>query len=382
MTPEPLSADERLAWLRLARTPNVGPVTFHRLMQRFRSAQAALDALPALAKRGGRIDPMTITSAQDVAREEDACIRAGGVLLTLRDAAYPRLLARLEHPPPVISVLGDPACLAERCVALVGARSASAIGRRFAHDIARDLSQAGFVVVSGLARGVDAAAHDGSLAGGAATAAVVAGGVDNIYPPEHEGLRARIIERGAVVSERPFGRVPKARDFPRRNGIISGLSEGVVVIEAAERSGSLITARLAAEQGREVMAAPGSPLDPRAKGANRLIRDGAALIENARDVRDVLDGARLSATFEPSQDYEDPPLDEAAMDSAADAVRDRVAELLSPTPTPRDDIVRFAEAPAGAVAAALVELELAGRAIQLPGGLVASPSSSDEGASA
>lgn len=381
MTPEPLSAEERLAWLRLARTPNVGPVTFHRLVRRYRSAQAALDALPALARRGGRIDPLAIASADLVKREEEVSAKAGAQLLTLRDAAYPRLLARLEHPPAVITVLGDAARLAQRSVALVGARSASAIGRRFAHDIARDLSQADFLVVSGLARGVDAAAHDGALKGDAGTVAVVAGGVDNIYPPENAALRARIIEQGAVVSERPFGRVPKARDFPRRNGIISGLSEGVVVIEAAERSGSLITARLAGEQGREVMAAPGSPLDPRAKGANRLIREGAALIENARDVRDVLDGARLSATFEPGQDYEDPPLDEAALDEAADKVRDRVAELLSPTPTPRDDVVRFSEAPASAVAAALVELELAGRAVQLPGGFVVS-SSSDEGACA
>jgi len=259
--------------------------------------------------------------------------------------------------------------LAKPSVAVVGARNASAIGRRFARDLARDVGAAGFVVVSGLARGIDAAAHEGALASDAGTVAVVAGGLAHIYPPEHAELHARIAREGAVLSENPPSYAPTARDFPRRNRLISGLSLAVVVVEAAERSGSLITARFAAEQGREVLAAPGSPLDPRARGANRLIRDGATLIESGADVIDVLRGSPLARAEEPDwRAYEPAPVDEAALEAEADRVREAVFELLSPTPTHRDEIIRCAGAPAPAVLAALVELELAGRASLSSGG--------------
>jgi len=370
---------QRLDWLRLARTPRVGPVTFNELLQRYPNPSDAIAALPGLARRGGgRIG--TIPSVDMGRAELDAVERAGGRMLMACEPAFPRLLRALDPPPPVITVLGSASMLEAPVAAIVGSRNASAVGRRFAQDVARDLGEADFIVVSGLARGIDAAAHQGALTTG--TIAVVAGGVDHVYPPENAELRERIIENGAIISEIPLGVAPTARDFPRRNRLISGLSLGVVVIEAAVRSGSLITARFAGEQGREVMAAPGSPLDPRAKGSNRLIRDGAALIESGADVVALLRDSPLARTEEPTtDDYENAPLDEAALDAAADAVRDRVCDLLSPTPTPRDDIIRFAEAPTPAVLAALVELELAGRAQLLPGGRVVARDPENDGGS-
>jgi DNA processing protein len=364
-----LSPAERIDWIRLARTPRVGPVTFAQLLRRYRDATTALGALPKLARRGGgRIGGIPST---DVAEAELAATEgAGGSLLMACEPGYPTLLRALDPPPPLVSVLGHVRLLAGPCVAVVGSRNASAIGRRFAQDVARDVGAAGFIVVSGLARGIDAAAHQGSLATG--TVAVVAGGLKHVYPPEHAALFADIAAQGAVVSENRFDYEPTARDFPRRNRLISGLSLGVVVVEAAERSGSLITARFAGEQGREVMAAPGSPLDPRARGANRLIRDGATLIESGADVVDVLRGSPLSRAHEPDwRVYEEAPMDEDALEAEADRVRERVYELLSPTPAPKDEIIRYAEASPAAVLAALVELELAGRAVLLPGGLAA-----------
>lgn len=366
MTEQALSSAERIAWLRLARTSRVGPVTFAQLIRRYRSAEKALAALPSLARRGGG----KIGAAPSVA-EAEAEIRdteaAGGRLLMSCEPGFPMLLRALDPPPPVIGVLGSVEMLSRRSVALVGARNASALGRRFAEDVARDVGKAGFVVVSGLARGIDAAAHQGAMSTG--TVAVVAGGLAHIYPPEHEDLHRRIAKDGAIVSENPLRYEPTARDFPRRNRLISGLSLGVVVIEAAERSGSLITARFALEQGREVMAAPGSPLDPRARGSNRLIRDGATLIESGADVVDAIRGLPLARAEEPGRGYEDEPMDEAALEAEADRIREKVFELLSPTPTARNDLIRFSGASAAAVLAALVELELAGRASLLPGGL-------------
>jgi DNA processing protein len=364
-----LSAVERIDWLRLARTSRVGPVTFQQLLRRYKEPGKAIAALPKLARRGGGAIG-AIPSADEARAEIDATEAAGGVLLMACEPAFPRLLRALDPPPPVISVLGSPQLLNKPAAALVGSRNASAIGRRFAQDVARDVGAAGFIIVSGLARGIDGAAHQGALSTG--TIAVVAGGVATIYPPEHAELHARIAAEGAIVSENPLRMEPTARDFPRRNRLISGLSLGVVVIEAAERSGSLITARFAGEQGREVMAAPGSPLDPRARGANRLIRDGAILIESAADVIDVLRGSPLARTQEPDwRAFEEGPMDETAIEAEADRIRERVHELLSPTPTPRDEIIRYAEAPAAAVLSALVELELAGRALLMTGGLVA-----------
>ncbi|HSK40776.1 MAG TPA: DNA-processing protein DprA, partial [Arenibaculum sp.] len=260
----PLSERERVDWLRLIRSENVGPVTFFRLVERFGDAGAALDALPSLAKRGGRTAPLRVCGRSDAERELAANLRAGARLVAACEPDFPGPLAALDDCPPMISVRGSGHLLHQPAVALVGARNASLNGRRMAGRMACDLGEAGYLVVSGLARGIDAAAHEGALAHG--TAAVVAGGIDVIYPEENRELHGRIGEAGVLVAEMPVGTHPQARHFPRRNRIISGLSLAVVVIEAAPRSGSLITARMAADQGREVFAVPGSPLDPRCQG--------------------------------------------------------------------------------------------------------------------
>lgn len=367
-TPEPTGIDEaeRLARIRLTRTRHVGPVTYRDLMARFGSAHAALEALPRLARRGGATAPPAPPSEDAVREELERLADIGARALVLGDQGYPRRLANLAPPPPFIAVIGPTSLDAARAVAIVGSRNASAIGRRFAHDLARTLGEAGVVIVSGLARGIDAAAHHGGLETG--TVAALAGGLDQVYPPENRELHLAMAERGALVSERPLGAAPTAHDFPRRNRIVSGLADGVVVVEAAERSGALITARYGLEQNREVMAAPGSPLDPRARGANALIKDGARLIETAEDVLDALSAPpRLD---EPAAGP--PPFDmkAAALEREAQSVRATVRSLLSPTPTTRDDIVRAAGASVSAVAAALIELELAGEAVQLPGDVV------------
>ncbi len=363
-----ISASERRDRLRLARTDSVGPVTYRELMARYRSATRALEALPNLARRGGRSTPLKVASAADAEQELQAGERLGAVLLTAAEAAFPPRLAAVDPPPPVLWALGHHALLSRPSLAIVGARIASASGQRFARALAADLGQAGYAVVSGLARGVDGAAHEGALSSG--TIAVLAGGIDDVYPPEHAALYDRIAAQGCLVSENAVGRRATARDFPRRNRIISGLSLGVVVVEAEQRSGSLITARLANEQGREVFAVPGSPLDPRARGTNDLIRQGATLCEGVEDVLRVVQA--LSSAREPQLElFDQPALEPAALDAAADRLRERVHALLSPTPTPRDEIVRALGEPAPGVLAALVELSLAGRAELLPGGLVA-----------
>ena len=367
----PLSDVERIEWLRLARTNGVGPVTFAKLIERFGDAESAIDALPRLAKRGGRAKPLKPASRDEARRELDRLDTLSARLLCACEPDYPDLLASLDPPPPVISVIGPLNPDTRPVCAMVGARNASAIGLRFAGDLARQLGEAGIIVSSGLARGIDGAAHAATLESG--TIAVVAGGLASIYPPEHAELHAAIAREGLIVSEMPPDYTPQARDFPRRNRLISGLSLGVVVIEAAERSGSLITARYAAEQGREVIAAPGSPLDPRAKGTNRLLRDGAALIESAEDVIAVLEQTRRPSVEAPAMgDYEDEPLDSRQLDDEADQVREQVAALLSPSPVHRDELVRHTGAPARAVIATLVELELAGRALIYPDGSVSS----------
>ena len=355
-----LTEAERRDWLRLARTENVGPVTFDQLIRRFGTAGKALTALPDLARRGGRAIKLATDTAIDKELADGAAL--GARLIAACEAAFPHALAALDPPPPVIWARGRVELLDRPSVAIVGARVASAAGQRFARGLASELGQAGHVIVSGLARGIDGAAHEGSLPTG--TVAVLGGGVDDIYPPEHARLYARIVEEGCVVSESEPGRTAVARDFPRRNRIISGLSQAVVVVEAEFRSGSLITARLAAEQGREVLAVPGSPLDPRAKGTNDLIRQGAAICEGAEDVLRALEGLR--GFHEPDRSYGAGPTEDPD-----DALREAVAALLSPTPVSRDEIVRATSAPAPLVFAALVELALAGRAELLPGGMVA-----------
>ena len=359
MTQE-LSDAERRDWLRLARTENVGPVTFDQLIQRFGTAGKALAALPDLARRGGRPIKLATEAAVDKELADGAAL--GARLICACEPAFPQALAALDPPPPLSWVRGRAELLDRPTVAIVGARVASAAGQRFARGLAAELGEAGHVVVSGMARGIDAAAHEGAMPTG--TAAVLGGGIDDIYPPEHRGLYQRLVEQGCVVSESEPGRTAVARDFPRRNRIISGLSRAVVVVEAELRSGSLITARLANEQGREVLAVPGSPLDPRARGTNDLIRQGAAICEGVEDVLRALEGLR--GFREPEPRAFTPPAVEPD-----ERLRERLADLLSPTPVSRDELVRAAQAPAPTVLAALMELALAGRAELLPGGMVA-----------
>ena len=350
---------ERFARLRLARAERVGPVSFRQLLDRFGSAERALEVLPDLVRKGGG-HGYSLPPVDRIEQEIADGDRSGAVLLVLGDDAYPPMLAAVDPPPPVLWMRGDVALLSRDAVGVVGARIASAGGQRIARGMAQQLGQAGFVVVSGLARGIDAAAHAGSLETG--TVAVLGGGVDDVYPSENAGLYGQIVEQGCVVSESPMGARAQARDFPRRNRIISGLSRGVIVVEAELRSGSLITARLANEQGRDVFAVPGSPLDPRSRGPNELIRQGAILCEGIEDVR---------RAFETLRTLREPPADHpfsGAPDEIDAAFLDRVADLLSPTPTPRDEIARALNAPIGEVAAALLELSLAGRATLLPGG--------------
>jgi DNA processing protein len=277
-----LNDEQRLDWLRLIRSENVGPRTFRALLNHYGGARAALDAIPDLARRGGAMRPIRVASADEAERELLAARRLGINLVALGEPEYPRGLQATDDAPPLLAVRGRLAMLAEPAVAMVGSRNASAAGMTIAERLARDLGEAGLIVVSGLARGIDAAAHRGSLARG--TVAVLAGGHDRPYPPEHVDLLAAIVEHGAAVSEMPLGWTPRGRDFPRRNRLIAGLVFGVVVVEAARRSGSLITARRALDYGREVFAVPGSPLDPRAEGTNELLKQGATLVSGAQDV--------------------------------------------------------------------------------------------------
>ena len=365
--------------LRLARAEGVGPVAYRRLMARYGSATAALDALPRLAIAGGRASAPTVPTPNEAELELRAIERMDARVVFLGEHAYPPLLALLDDAPAAITVLGDLAALSERSVALVGGRNASANGQRVAENLAAELAHH-LVVVSGLARGIDAAAHTGALSAGR-TVAAVAGGLDVPYPPEHADLQRRISEAGAVITEAPLGTAPQARHFPRRNRIIAGLALGVIVVEAALRSGSLITARLAQDAGRELFAVPGSPLDPRSRGANELIRQGAHLTETAQDVLDNLPDhpTRQGLARDPLFARENPGLSEAEPDwqdppePASDLTKARmqVLDLLSTSPTTVDDVVRRCQFSAAAVMAVLLELELAGRIETLPGSRVA-----------
>ncbi|MFP4002409.1 MAG: DNA-processing protein DprA [Alphaproteobacteria bacterium] len=369
-----LAETERLAWLRLIRTENVGPVTFADLLRRFGTASAALDALPRLARRGGRARDLRICPVADAEHELEATVRAGARMLCLPDPDYPEALRAIDSPPPVICVRGDTEVLNRPAVAMVGARNASANGRRFARDMAAALGTHGFTVVSGLARGIDTAAHEGGLDTG--TAAVLAGGIGHVYPAENEALFSRIAKDGCLVSEMPAGFVPQARHFPRRNRLVSGLALGVLVVEAAQRSGSLITARCALEQGREVFAVPGSPLDPRARGSNGLIRQGAMLVQEPGDILDAL-AAALHRPFRErapaaAELFALPDPAEAEADSAGEEdARAALFDLLGPSPVAQDELVRQSGLPAATVAAIMLEWELAGRVSRQPGQLVA-----------
>lgn len=363
---------EKLAWLRLARTENVGPVTFHRLLERYGTASKALDALPDLAARGGRKKPLNVPSLAAIEKEYESLKKIGGEIITAAEDIYPLSLAATEGAPPVISVLGNAALLKKTGIGIVGARNASLNGRKFAETLARDLGAGGHVIVSGLARGIDTAAHEGSLESG--TVAVVAGGIDIVYPPENQILYERIQENGCIVAESPFGVAPVAQNFPRRNRIISGISAGVVVVEATLRSGSLITARLAAEQGRDVYAVPGHPLDPRAEGPNTLIRDGAILVRNAADVLEHLGGFTDGNAYHLSDSarniYKSDPVIPASRETDICRAHDEVRGCLSPTPIAVDEIVRATGLGVPAVLGVLLEMELAGAVIRLPGNRV------------
>ena len=358
----PAPADQ-IARLRLIRSENIGPVTYFQLLARFGSAQAALDAIPDLAARGGGRAPR-LASKAEVEREIERAAKLGARHLFLGQGLYPPLLAELGTAPPALIVKGDLNLLDKMSVAVVGARNASAAACRFARLLAQNLGAAGTVVVSGLARGIDSAAHDGALDTG--TIAVIAGGIDVAYPPENEARQQAIAERGLLVAEQPPGVEPRARHFPYRNRIIAGLTHGTVVVEAAPRSGSLITARYAAEFGREVMAVPGSPLDPRAQGCNQLIRDGATLIQVAEDVLEAVSPLRLRPFRQRELDYAapGPPAD------ADENARRTILDLLSATAVHVDELIRQSHLSPATVHTVLLELELAGRLERHAGGKV------------
>ena len=359
-------SEDQIARLRLIRSENIGPITYFQLLARFGTPQAALAAIPDLAARGGGRGPK-LASRASIEREIETVARLGARYLFLGQGAYPPLLAEIETAPPALIVQGHMSVLEPPAIAIVGARNASAAACRFARGLAQALGQAGATIVSGLARGIDTAAHDGALETG--TIGVVAGGIDIFYPPENEARQRAIAERGLLISELPPGTEPRARHFPSRNRIIAGLAQGTVVVEAAPRSGSLITARLAAESGREVMAVPGSPLDPRAQGCNQLIRDGATLVQNAEDVLEAINPLRLRPFRSREEDYA--PAD-VPPDVPEDA-RERIISLLSATPVPVDELVRQSALPPAAVQTVLLELELAGRLERHAGGKVSLP---------
>jgi DNA processing protein len=354
------SDTERLARLRLIRATNIGAVTFWALLERYGDAKSAIAALPDLTRKSRSARPVKLPSEQETARELELTEKAGARLITHGEPDYPQGLTELDAPPPLVTVRGNAKLFARDVVAIVGARNASALGQRFARDIARDLGGAGVVVASGLARGIDTAAHKGSLTTG--TIAVMAGGIDVVYPPENQALYDEIVAKGAVISEMPVGQQPTAQHFPRRNRIISGLARGVVVVEATLNSGSLITARLAGEQGRDVFAVPGSPLDPRAKGTNGLLRQGAILTESAEDVLNALGPREPAPKPKPKSDPK-----ARAIPQNTDALQREILKRLGPAPVEIDELVRLLGASPAEVSAALLDLEFAGQLTRHPG---------------
>lgn len=379
-----LSDQQRLNWLRLIRSENIGPRTFRALFDRYGSAEAAVAALPDVARKSGRrIRAATLDEAE---REMDAARRMGVSFVAFGEPDYPKTLRAIDSAPPLIAIRGEKAALAMPMVAIVGSRNASAAGLKFTDKLARGLAEAGFCIVSGLARGIDAKAHRASL--GTGTVAVLAGGHDRLYPAEHDALLDELLERGASLSEMPMGWTPRGRDFPRRNRLVSGLSLGVVVVEAARKSGSLITARFALEQGREVFAVPGSPLDPRAVGTNDLIRQGATLCGDPEHVIGVLmplvatgpQPGTMEEGREPTPDNEplwdeldlagvEPPPEAPAEDehsrggvtTGGGGSKERLLALLGPSPIAIDDLVRVSGLTVRDVQLVLFDLELAGR---------------------
>ncbi|WP_339774327.1 DNA-processing protein DprA [uncultured Thalassospira sp.] len=423
--PSRLPQSERLARVRLARSSQIGPVTFRRLLEQFGAARTALDALPDIARKSGVKRPIVIATRQDTIAEIESALALSAKPVIWGDPEYPPALAAIEDAPPYFYVLGDAGLLTRPTIGIVGARNASLGGCQFARRLARELAQAGYSVVSGLARGIDGAAHQGALDAAAhgtgTTIAVVAGGVDVIYPREHADLHGRIAQSGCIISEMPPGLKPQARHFPRRNRIISGVSQGIVVIEAGRNSGSLITARMAAEQGRDVFAVPGSPTDPRAAGPNSLIRDGAVLCDSIDAILNVIGQAPAIRQFDApihtfNNDTRPAPATNTAynLDAILDSLlRDQALEnttntddadkiaanpaqtgglarisssesntsngndpaqtlfdLLSAAPIAIDSLIRASKLPASTISTLLIELELSGRVERHPGNRV------------
>lgn len=361
-----LSDRQRLSWLRLIRTQNVGPASFRDLINRFGSAEVALEILPELMISGGASRIARIPSIAEAEAELEAARKAGARFVGIGEPDYPQLLRSMDNPPPLLAVRGNASVFRLPGVAIVGARNASLAGIKMARMLAADLGGDGYGIVSGLARGIDTAAHRGSLATG--TIGVLAGGLDQPYPPENAGLCDEIAERGAVISEMPFGWQPRAQDFPRRNRLVAGAALGLVVVEAAQRSGSLISARLAGEMGRLVFAVPGSPLDPRAAGTNGLLKDGATLVTEASDISRAI--APLTGMRAPDvPPFEDPP-DFSATPPPGESDRAKVIEALGPTPVPVDEIIRHTGLHPAQVFMVLLELDLAGRLERHAGGNV------------
>ncbi|MGO1162752.1 DNA-processing protein DprA [Brucella pseudogrignonensis] len=370
-----LSDKQRLNWLRLIRTENIGPVAFRDLIMFCGSAASAIERLPDLNIRGGGSKPVRVTPLEDAEREIEAIARMGARLVGMGEPDYPQQLKNCEAPPPLVIIKGNPNVFRKPPVAIVGSRNASVVGARFTEKLARDLGDAGFAVVSGLARGIDAAAHKASLTSG--TVAVLAGGLDRPYPPENLPIYRAIPEHeSALISEMPMGAEPRSRDFPRRNRIIAGLSLGLIVVEAAERSGSLISARMAGEMGRTVFAVPGSPLDPRARGTNSLLKQGATLVTNADDVIEALNPLIGREAIQRDADqpdllkqFDEPPEPPHAV--TTDEQRDILLDALSVVPIDVDTLVRHTSLDASSAQLILLELDLAGRLLRYPGNQVA-----------
>lgn len=364
------SAQEKLNWLRLIRTENIGPITFYKLIEYYGSASNALDALPELAKKGGRKKPLVAPKMADIEKEYNALQKMGGDIICSAEDAYPLALSATDDAPPVLSYIGNIGLAHSPCLGIVGARSASLNGKNFARKLSQDLGQSGQVIVSGLARGIDTAAHEGALDTG--TIAVVAGGIDIVYPQENRQLYDSISKHGLVIAESPLGTEPAARLFPKRNRIVSGLSTGVIVIEASVKSGSLITARMAAEQGRDVYAVPGYPGDPRAAGPNKLIQNGAMLVQKAEDILDNIGNFKSHTLFDVNAN---PPSDiftttEKNTQTDSDEIRKLILENLSQMPVGVDELARTCHLSVASMQIALLEMELAGGLQRLPGNRV------------
>ncbi len=363
----PSTEEDRVSWLRLIRSHRVGVMTFFRLLDEYGSATAALSHLPDVAAKAGVSDYRPATD-QAIHTEIQAAKSCGAQMLCFSDPQYPPLLREIADPPPVIWLRGNPEHLTKPCLSLVGARNASSLGARMARKLAQDLGQAGFIITSGLARGIDTAAHQASLETG--SIAVFGGGVDVIYPKENAGLAQDILENGCIISEAPMGQYPQARHFPSRNRIVAGLSRATLVIEAAARSGSLITARAALDQSRDVLAVPGHPFDARASGCNMLLRDGATLIRSAEDVLDVV-GAAYPPVPDPVEETAPPPAQSAEVDTAE--LHQEILSRLGPSPLAEDQLIRDLSMPPPLITPALVCLEMAGEITRHPGGLLSLP---------